>query len=380
MSTAVEYRVAAVDVLPLLERLVSIDSVNPGLGGVGEGEIAAFVADWARGAGLEVELDEAAPGRPNVIAAARGTGGGRTLLLNAHTDTVGHTGMADPLTPRVEDGRLYGRGAYDMKGGLAACLVAAAEAGRRGLSGDVVVTAVVDEELVSIGTQSVLERVQADAAIVAEPTQMRVCVAHKGFVAFELETHGRAAHGSRPDLGVDAIAKMGHVLVGLEALDRSLRERPTHPLLGSGSMHAGVIAGGSEFSTYPDRCLLQAERRTIPGESPDRVEAELHGLLDRLTQDDPEFQGTWRTVAARQPFEVAPTEEIVGLVGTHARAAEVVGESYWTDAALIAELGIPTVVFGPGGEGAHADVEWVSIADVERCGEVFLAVAAEFCS
>ena len=144
------------DVLPLLERLVSIDSVNPDLGGAGEGAIALFVAGWARDAGLEVEVDEAAPGRPNVIATARGTGGGRTLLLNAHTDTVGHGGMTDPLLPRVHERRLHGRGAYDMKGGLAACLVAAAEAGRGGLRGDVVVTAVVDEEAASIGTQSVL--------------------------------------------------------------------------------------------------------------------------------------------------------------------------------------------------------------------------------
>jgi acetylornithine deacetylase len=368
-----------VDVLPLLERLVSIDSVNPGLGGPGEGAIATFVGHWATSAGLEVELDLAAPGRPNVIATARGTGGGRTLLFNAHTDTVGHGGMTDPLVPVVREGRLYGRGAYDMKSGLAACLVAAAQAGRQRLRGDVVVTAVVDEELSSIGTESVLARVRADAAIVAEPTQMQVCVAHKGFVAFEIETQGRAAHGSRPDLGVDAIAKMGHVLVGLEALDRSLRQGPGHPLLGSGSLHAGVIGGGSEFSTYPGHCLLQAERRTIPGESLDEVEAELQGLLDRLAQADPQFDGDRRTVAARRPFEVDQGEEIVRLVGVHAGADEVVGESYWTDAALIAEPGVPTAVFGPGGEGAHADVEWVSIADVERCAAVFLSVAAAFC-
>ncbi len=367
------------DALPLLERLVSIDSVNPSLGGPGEGEIAAFVAEWARKAGLEVELDEAAPGRPNVIATAQGSGGGRTLLLNAHTDTVGLGAMADPLVPRIEAGRLYGRGAYDMKGGLAACLVAAAEASRRGLAGDVVVTAVVDEELSSLGTQAVLERIpRPDAAIVAEPTQMRVCVAHKGFVAFEVETRGRAAHGSRPDLGVDAIAKMGRVLVGLEALDRSLREQPAHRLLGSGSVHAGVVAGGSEFSTYPERCLLQAERRTVPGESLARVESELEELLDGLRQADDAFTGSWRVVAARDPFEVPAAEEIVRLLRALAGTGEPVGESYWTDAALIAELA-PTVVFGPGGEGAHAAVEWVSIADVERCAGVLLSVATELC-
>jgi acetylornithine deacetylase len=369
-----------VDVLPLLERLVSIDSVNPDLGGAGEAEIAAFVAEWARGAGLEVEHYEAAPGRPNVIATVRGTGGGRTLLLNAHTDTVGHGGMADPLVPRVQKGRLFGRGSYDMKGGLAACLVAAAEVAHHGLRGDVVVSAVVDEEAASIGTQSVLKQIRADAAIVAEPTQMRVCIAHKGFVGFELETTGRAAHGSRPDLGVDGIAKMGHVLVGLDALDRSLRERPTHTLLGSGSVHAGVVEGGAEYSTYPARCLLQGERRTVPGESLHQVEAELQGLLDQAGRADPAFQGTWRVVAERRPFETSEHDEIARLVRAHADAGEVVGESYWTDAALIAELGIPTVVFGPGGEGAHADVEWVSLADVVRCAAVFVSVAAEFCA
>ena len=368
------------DVLPLLERLVSIDSVNPGFGGPGEGEISTFVAEWAGAAGLEVELDEAAPGRQSVIARARGTGGGRSLLLNAHVDTVSLGDMADPLTPHVREGRLYGRGAYDMKGGLAACLVAAAEAATRGLRGDVIVTAVVDEEMASIGTQSVLERLRADAAIVAEATQMEVCVAHKGFVGFEIETHGRAAHGSRPDLGVDAIAKMGHVLVSLDALDRSLRARPTHRLLGSGSAHAGVIAGGAAYSTYPARCLLQGERRTVPGESLHQIEAELQGLLDRLGSAGDDLRGAWRVVAARHPFEVPESEEIVDLVLAYAGAGEPIGVAFWTDAALIAELRIPTVVFGPGGEGAHADVEWVSIADVERCAAVFLSVAAEFCA
>ncbi len=366
----------------LLQRLVAIDSVNPGLvpGGAGEGEIALAVAEWCRAAGLEVSLDEAAPGRPNVVAVARGSGGGRSLLLNAHLDTVGHEGMESPLGARIEDGRLYGRGAYDMKGGLAAALVAAGEAAARGLRGDVIVTAVVDEELSSAGTRCVLEHLRADAAIVAEPTQLRVCVAHKGFVGFEIVTHGRAAHGSRPDLGVDAISKMGHVLVGLDALDRSLRQRPTHGLLGSGSLHAGVIAGGRGFSTYPDRCALHGERRTVPGETLVQVEAELGGLLDQLSLDDADFRGEWRTVSARNPFEMAEDEEVVQAALRHSGGSEVVGESYWADSALLAEAGIPTVLFGPSGEGAHAAVEWVDLASVERCAEVYVAVAAELCA
>ncbi len=173
---------------------------------------------------------------------------------------------------------------------------------------------------------------------------------------------------------------MGHVLVGLDALDRSLHEHPGHALLGSGSVHAGTIAGGTEFSTYPGSCRLQGERRTVPGEPLGHVEAELQSLLDRLSASDPQFHAGRRTVAAREPFEVSVDEEIVRLIVSHADEAEVIGASYWTDAALIADQGIPAVVFGPGGEGAHADVEWVSIADVERCAEVFLAVATDFCS
>ena len=198
----------------LVSALVSIDSVNPDLvpGGAGESEVAAFVADWMRDAGLEVELDEAAPGRPSVVGIARGSGGGRSLMLNGHIDTVGTEGMERPFEPVVRDGRLYGRGGYDMKAGVAACMLAAQRLAGEGLAGDVIVTAVADEEYASIGTQSVLKRWQADAAIVTEPTGLRVCVAHKGFVWAELETRGRAAHGSRPSEGVDAISRMAPAL------------------------------------------------------------------------------------------------------------------------------------------------------------------------
>jgi acetylornithine deacetylase len=374
-----------VDSLPaLLSELVAIDSVNPELvaGGAGEAEIARFVAGWCERAGLEVELIDAAPGRPSVVATARGSGGGASLMLNAHTDTVGVEGMEAPHEPRIEGNRLYGRGAYDMKASLAAIMLAGARAAELGLRGDVIVTAVCDEEFASIGTQSVLERHGADAAVVTEPTALEVCVAHKGFVWLEVETRGRAAHGSRPDLGVDAIVKMGRVLDGLDRLGRSLQER-AHPLLGSGSVHASLIEGGQELSSYPERCLLQVERRTVPGE--EDVEGELQELVATLSAADPELRATVRTTLVRAPFEVSPDARIVELVRRHCglvtgREPQVVGETPWMDAAFVSAAGIPTVVFGPGGEGAHAEVEWVDLDQAQQCSDTLLAVAAELCA
>ena len=363
------------DVAALAAELVAIDSVNPSLvaGAPGEAAIARHVAGWCERAGLDVAVEEAAPGRPNVVAVARGTGGGRTLVLNAHMDTVGVAGMDDPFEPRAENGRLYGRGAYDMKGALAAIMVAAARARELRLRGDVVVSAVADEEVASIGTEALVRALEADAAIVAEPTELRVCVAHKGFWGFELELRGRAAHGSRPDLGIDAIARMGHALVRLEALDAELRAGLRHPLLGTGSIHASLIEGGQEYSSYPARCLLTGERRTRPGESREQIEQELARLLGDL-------DGDVRVTFGREPLETDPQAEIVELVRRRAGADELHGVPFWTDAALIAAAGIPTVVFGPGGEGAHAVEEWVSLPDLERCVEVYVAVAKELCA
>ena len=331
------------------------------------GVLAEFVAGWCRGAGLEVEL-VGPPERPSVIAVARGSGSGRSLLLNAHLDTVGVLGMEAPFEPRVDDGRLYGRGAYDMKGALAAILDAAARVER--LRGDVIVTAVADEELASIGTVAALERVRADAAIVVEPTELKLAVAHKGFVGFEIETHGVAAHGSRPHLGVDAIAKMGPVLVALKELDARLQAGRRHPLVGPGSIHASLIEGGQEFSSYPDRCLLTGERRTIPGETTDQVESELRALA---------ADADIRLTVSRDPFEFPPDERFVRLVGRIAGESTPVGVSFWADSGLIAGAGIPTVLYGPIGDGAHAEVEWVDVESVERVRDVVLAVAVEWC-
>jgi acetylornithine deacetylase len=352
----------------LTAALVAIDSVNPVLvpGGAGEGEIAAFVADWCRAHDLAVEV---VPGdRPSVIAVRRGTGGGRSLLLNAHLDTVGVAGMDAPFAPRVEDGRLYGRGSYDMKGALAAIMLAAV--GAPELRGDIVVTAVADEELGSVGTEAVLERVTADGAIVVEPTELRVAVAHRGFVGFEIETAGVAAHGSRPDLGVDAIAKMGPVLVRLAELEARLEAGPRHPLAGTASVHASLIGGGQELSSFPARCVLTGERRTIPGETVAAVEEELRSIAG---------DAAVRVIASREPLDTPAESAFLDVVSRVTGAGAHVGAPFWTDAALVAAAGIPTVLYGPAGEGAHAVVEWVDLASLERLRDDIVRVAAEWC-
>jgi acetylornithine deacetylase/succinyl-diaminopimelate desuccinylase family protein len=355
--------------------------VNPDLvpGGAGEREIAEFVAGWLRDAGLEVQLDEAAPGRPSVIAVAPGTGGGRSLMLNAHLDTVGVEGMERPFEPIVRDGRLYGRGAYDMKAGLAACMLAAERLRSERLVGDVVVAAVADEEYASLGVQSVLKRRRADAAIVTEPTSLQVCIAHKGFAWAEIEMRGRAAHGSRAAEGVDAITRMAPVLTRLADLQFGLDTGLRHELVGTGSVHASLIEGGQELSSYPARCLLSLERRTVPGETGEDVRRECEALVDGVEGAEA------RLGLVREPFSVDPDADVVATVS---RAAEAVtgghavhyGETYWMDAAFIQAAGIPTVVFGPGGEGAHAVQEWVDLASVEACAAGLVLAARELCN
>jgi acetylornithine deacetylase len=373
------------DIVELTSRLVSIDSVNPALvpGGAGEGEMARFVADWARDQGLAAEIVEATPGRPSVIVRAPGSGEGRTLLLCGHLDTVNVEGMVDPHVPRVDGDRLYGRGSYDMKSGLAAALIACREAAKLGLAGDVVVAAVADEECDSIGVQEILETVRADAAVVTEPTELDVAIAHKGFVWFDIEVTGRAAHGSRPHLGVDAIVKAGPILTALGELDSALGAQ-AHPLVGRPSTHASLIEGGVEMSSYPARCVIRLERRTIPGETVADAEQEIDALLDRCRAADPDLHVERRTSLHREPLEVDPGDEIVTAVmeaaRSHGASPSLIGASYWADSGLIAAAGIPTVLFGPGGEGAHEIEEWVSIEQTEIVTRTLIATAERLCT
>ncbi|MGI5272405.1 ArgE/DapE family deacylase [Nonomuraea sp. CA-218870] len=373
----------------LLARLIAIDSVNPDLvaGGAGETAIARFCTGWLAGRGFEVHVLDRRGGRPSVVAVARGSGGGRSLMLNGHLDTVGLAGYdGDPLEPRVHEGRMYGRGAFDMKGGLAAMMVAAVRATAAGPPrGDVILALVADEEHGSSGTEEVLESFTADAAIVTEPSHLDVTLAHKGFAWFDVEVEGRAAHGSRPELGVDAIAKAGHFLVALEELGARLARGQAHPLLGAGSVHASVIRGGQEASTYPARCHVTLERRTVPGEDAVTVEEELTAVLDRLAGAVPDFRYRLTPGLHRDPFQADPEAEIVRTVIRHAEAAlgrppVVRGEPFWTDAALLDRAGIPCLLFGAGGEGAHAASEYADLDSLDRLTAVLTAAIAEFCS
>jgi acetylornithine deacetylase len=372
----------------LLIELVAIDSVNPTLvpGGAGEAQIARHIAGWLAERGFDVRLqDTGAPDRPNVIGVLRGTGGGRSIMLNGHVDTVGVAGMQDPHRPRVDDGRLYGRGAMDMKSGVAAMLHAAARAAQEPQRGDVIVTAVVDEEHSSVGTEAALRECRADAAIVTEPTSMELTLWHRGFVWVDVETTGVAAHGSRPAEGVDAIAKMGRVLVGIDELGRELAAGPAHPMLGTGSVHASLIDGGQELSSYPAACRLQLERRTVPGEDAATALAEIEAILARAAASDPALDARAAVTFEREPLDEDKDADVVVALAEAVR--EVTGRepSYassaaWMDAALIAEAGMPVVIIGPHGEGLHGEVEWVDLASVQQCSDAVLGAIWRFCA
>jgi len=372
--------------IALLRDLVAIDSVNPSLvpGAAGEGQIASAIGQHMRGIGLDVHVQEVVPGRPNVIGVLEGAEAGRSLLLCGHTDTVGVEGMRAPFDPVERDGRLYGRGSQDMKAGVAAMIDAARLARTGGFrKGRLIVAAVVDEEYASIGADALVTAWTADAGIVTEPTGLQIGVAHKGFAWAEIEARGRAAHGSRPADGRDAILRMGRILHRLEQLDRDLQSSPRHPLMGTGSLHASIIDGGRELSSYPDRCRLQLERRTVAGETAETFGGEIEQILTDLRNEDPGFEASARLLFARAAYELPGGHDLPqALTLAAARAgvsAGAIGMSFWTDAAVLGGAGIPSVLFGPGGAGLHSTEEYVHVTDVMACRDTLAALALEWC-
>jgi acetylornithine deacetylase len=374
------------DPVALARALVAVDSRNPSLVADGPGEgacarlLAAILGEW----GFRVELQTVAAGRPNVIARI-GTAGGRALILNGHLDTVGVDGMIHaPWDPVIKDGRLYGRGSTDMKAGVAAMCVAAWRAAQQGIPGEVIIAAVVDEEYQSIGTRALVDSgIRAEAAIVTEPTRLAICPAHKGFVWADLEVRGVAAHGSRPDVGVDAIALASLVVADLEEYQQRVLTTKSHPLLGRPSLHASFIKGGTGLSTYPDLCTVTFERRTIPGESPADFTRELEESVARVKAKRPELQATVIPGFSQAPNNVDVGDRVVraleSALGANKRNAPIEGLSCWTDAALFSAAGIPAICFGPGDIAvAHAREEFASVAEIEGAADILTSVALDW--
>jgi acetylornithine deacetylase len=373
----------------VLRRLVQINSVNPSLSPTGVGEAA--IADYTAGAmaqlGLDVSRHEPAPGRVSVVGRLRGIGGGRTLMLNAHYDTVAVDEMADPFGAVISGGKCYGRGAYDMKGSLAACLAAVKALGdaRVPLRGDVLVAAVADEEHASLGTSDLIGRYHVDGAIVTEPSGLKICLAHKGFIWMSVTVQGRAAHGSQFRQGVDANVRLGGLLVRLGRLAESLTTGASDPLVGPASLHAALISGGTGMSTYAASATVQIERRTIPGETTDKAVGEIRALLDELSAADPTFHATLAVDLVRDPFKTQPTSPVVRALSEAATsvlgtAPPFVGENPWMDSALLAAAGIDTVIMGPDGAGAHSALEWVDLESVYRTARILAETAQRYCA
>lgn len=366
------------DVTQLLQEMVRVNSVNPGLtaGAPGEPAMVALLRQRLAGVDAEVTVLEKTPGRPTLVARRRGTGGGRSLLLNGHTDTVGVEGMAEPFSGRVEGERLYGRGSYDMKGGLAAAVAAFVEvAAGPAMRGDLVLAAVADEEFASLGTEELLRHVRTDAAIVTEPTAMDLGVAHKGFLWVEIRVLGRAAHGSRPDLGVDANLEMGRVLCRMGELESVLRQRAPHPLLGHGSLHAATVRGGTAWSTYSAECVLQIERRLLPGELAETAFAEIAAAAAPHAA---------RLVFHREPFEAEEGTPFVQLAreevaAVRGREPALCGLTPWFDAALLAGAGIETLILGHDGAGAHEAEEWADLRSLRELTRALAGIARQWC-
>ncbi|HET9635592.1 MAG TPA: ArgE/DapE family deacylase [Gemmatimonadaceae bacterium] len=375
------------DAVALARTLIKIDSRNPTLVPDAPGEracaqaLASVLDDW----GFEVELQEELPDRPNVIA-RKGPRDAPALMLNGHLDVVGVEAMThDPFAADIRDNRIYGRGSADMKGGVSAMCAAAVSGLATSSSRQIIITAVADEEYESLGMRALIDSgVRAEAAIITEPTRLSICPAHRGFVWMDVTFRGRAAHGSRYDIGVDAITHAGLVLAELEKLERTREHGKHHSLLGRGSLHASVIRGGVGMSTYPEECVLSIERRTLPGETADTAMKEIDAACAAVRARDPRLDASITQTTSQLPSDVSTEAPIVRRLQ---RALEregvpvsIEGMSAWTDAALLNAAGIPTICFGPGDIGlAHAAEEFVPISEIETATRVLSRLVREWC-
>ena len=371
-----------------LQEMVQIDSVNPELspGGAGEQEMAEYMIQQMRGLGLETNSYELEPKYWNAVGVLKGTGGGKSLMLTGHMDTVGVGDMADPFSGEIRGGRLFGRGSCDMKCGLTAVLGAVKalkDAGMR-VAGDIYVAGAADEEYLSKGSEQLAQAYQVDGVIVAEPSGFYLVRAHKGFIWFEVNVFGKAAHGSDYEGGVDAITRMGRFLVAFEKLAEAQQNSQADPLLGPPSLHASLIGGGIELSTYPPSCTVKVEWRTIPGQTEEALRGMLEGIIDALKVQDPTFEAEIKTLFVRHPFQVPEDAPIVQSVYRQAekvlgKAPEFAGMGGWADTSLFERAGMDALMFGPKGEGAHAEEEWADLDSMVDAAKVFAEVILDFC-
>lgn len=371
-----------------LRALIRIDSRNPGLeeGSPGETEIAEYVRGVLSTLGWSSERFDFGDRRANVVAFRKGIGDGPSLMLNVHLDTVGVGGMDNPFEPILREGRIYGRGAHDVKGGVAAALAVARALSEEDvtLHGDLILAFVADEEHESTGTTNLVRRVTADAAIVLEPTDLDLCVAHRGYAVYRLMTRGHAVHGGCSEQGVDANVHMGHLLVELDRLRLEWEENHRHPMLGSASLHVPLISGGRQLFIYADECESHLECRTVPGQSSDDVLVALETILDNLRQRVETFDGSVELLQWRDPWEIDPghffvrtAKEIVEQV--RGEPVRLISHPWWEDSALLGSAGMPTIVVGPVGGGLHTSEEWVDPDSVVFLAEILYRIAMTFC-
>lgn len=371
-----------------LQKLVQINSVNPMLssGAPGEKEICNYIADVLKKLNLNPEIQNIAKNRYNVTATIKGVGNGKSLMLNAHTDTVGVENMEDPFSGKISDGKLFGRGAYDMKGSIAAMLAAAKAIvdNKIELEGDLVLAFVADEEYDSIGTEHLLTTIKTDGAIITEPSNLDICIAHRGFGLYEVITKGKVAHGGRPDIGIDANMHMGKLLNELHKLSQDLKDKEPHPLLGKPSLHVPVINGGTEPFTYSGECKITLERRTIPGNKEKECLAEIKNIIEKLSAEDQSFKAEVKQIMWRDPFEANKESKLVKKLSDSSKLVlnkepDYIGHTWWEDSALTDKAGIDTVVIGPKGEGLHTANEWIDLDSVNELAEILYLTVIDYC-
>jgi acetylornithine deacetylase/succinyl-diaminopimelate desuccinylase family protein len=368
-------------VLGLLADLVRINSVNPSYeGGQPESGMVNYLREYFERNSLETWQQEAFPGRPNLIARLPGRSPSRRLVFEAHTDTVSVGGMTiSPFDPVISEGRLYGRGSCDTKGGLAAMAYAATSLKRAGIVPpcDIWVVAAADEEFSFGGVRRLLEGLQATAAVVSEPTQMRVAIASKGVLRWRIQCRGRAAHSSKPQTGINAITNMARVILALEG-DGARLQSTTHPLLGNATLNVGIIEGGRQVNIVPDVCTIDLDRRLLPGEAIPEVLAHYRSLLD------PSLSAHFEVPMLED--EAFETSNGTDLVQCALRVSEElnlnrtpIGVPFGTDASKFSRAGIPSIICGPGSiDLAHGPIEYVEISQVDEAVEFYRRLMITF--